>query len=222
MSEKESSWARAVRHADRSDQKETDERYTPEWILNLVTEVMEGIDLDPCADPRKRVPAQQHFTKQDDGLEQVWSGKVFLNPPFSDSSSWLRHLSIYVASGAVSEAIVLLPVMALSNKAAQLLMRSMAEGFVLTDRRLSFLDHRYEQMGEVNPFPFALVYVGSRFDRFLKVMGEVGIPCAVQKAHSLTKPKSCQYCGKIFHAKRTTAKFCSSTCRVESHRKHRS
>ena len=61
---------------------DTDERFTPFWVLDLVVEVMGGIDLDPCADPRKRVPATRHFTKEDDGLEQNWSGRVFLNPPF--------------------------------------------------------------------------------------------------------------------------------------------
>ena len=40
-----------------------DERYTPEWILKMVEAILGGIDLDPAADPRKRVNAINHFTK---------------------------------------------------------------------------------------------------------------------------------------------------------------
>ena len=47
---------------------ETDERYTPSWVLERVEKALNGIDLDPCADPRKRVPAKQHLTKEDDAL----------------------------------------------------------------------------------------------------------------------------------------------------------
>ena len=179
---------------------------------------MGEIDLDPCADPRRRVPATTHYTPEENGLEQSWTGKVFLNPPFSDSSSWIKHLSVYVSAETVTEAIVLVPVMTLSNKSAQFLMRSIAEGFVLLDRKLSFLDSNYEDIGEMSAFPFALVYVGDNFHSFINVFDSIGIVCAIKKSPSSHKPVACKYCGKIFNAKRSTAKYCSTTCRVEAYR----
>jgi hypothetical protein len=58
-------------------------RYTP-------SDIFEGLgtkfDLDPCA-PREDCPSKHwcanHITLPDDGLELPWSGKVWLNPPFS-------------------------------------------------------------------------------------------------------------------------------------------
>ena len=47
---------------------EADERYSPNWLIQLAIDVMGGIDLDPCADPDRRVPASNHFTKDQNGL----------------------------------------------------------------------------------------------------------------------------------------------------------
>lgn len=213
-----SAWSRVTHHAHRASTLETDERYTPEWVLDLVTSALGGIDLDPCADPQRRVQAKNHFTKEDNGLEQPWKGRVFLNPPFSNSKDWVRHLSLYLASGAVTEAVVLIPVMALTNKSSRLLLREQAEGFVLMERNLSFLDADYKPLGEMSSFPFALVYAGSNFNRFLSATGDAGIPCVINKPHSQIKKMSCAYCGKPFTAIRTTRKYCGTTCRVEAFR----
>jgi len=37
--------------------------------------------------------------------------------------------------------------------------------------------------------------------------------------NSVTKQKACQKCGKMFSAKRSTARFCSTACRVNFNRK---
>lgn len=217
-----SAWSRVTNHANTAATSVTDERYTPGWVLDLVASALGGIDLDPCADPQRRVQASHHFTKEDNGLEQPWKGRVFLNPPFSNSKEWIRHLSLYFASGAVTEAVVLLPVMALTNKSSRLLLREQAEGFVLLERKLSFLDADYKPIGEMSSFPFALVYAGGNFHKFLSVMGDVGIPCVINKPHSQIKKMSCAYCGKPFTAVRTTRKYCGTTCRVEAFRRRTS
>ena len=172
------SWGRVVRNTKSSS--DTDERYTPSWVLELVDSVLKGIDLDPASDPRKRVQAKRHFTKKDDGLAQGWSGKVFLNPPFSNSSEWVKHLCVYFHSAAISEAIVILPVMALSNKSAVLLMKGTATAFTLLGRKLSFLDNDYEELGEMSAFPFALVYCGANTERFLDMTEPYGIGCLIR------------------------------------------
>lgn len=54
---------------------------TPSHIVNLVTQVLGAIDLDPCADDGKRIPVCQHYTTAADGLQKQWNGRLFINPP---------------------------------------------------------------------------------------------------------------------------------------------
>lgn len=58
----------------------TDEWYTPLEII----EALGSFDLDPCA-PVKPLyqTAKVMYNKNDDGLKQSWSGRVWLNPPYS-------------------------------------------------------------------------------------------------------------------------------------------
>ena len=72
---------------------ETDEWYTPAWLLERL-----GLTftLDPCA-PAGGVPwlpIGKHFTAADDGLSQSWAGeRVWLNPPYSNLTPWLRKMA---------------------------------------------------------------------------------------------------------------------------------
>ena len=65
---------------------------TPNWII----EVLGACDLDPAAaDPRPWDCAVVNYTERDDGLQQPWFGRVFLNPPFDRSvvPCWVRKLA---------------------------------------------------------------------------------------------------------------------------------
>lgn len=62
------------------------EIFTPQNIIEAARECMGGIDLDPasCALANERVKAARYFTKDDDGLSQLWASKrVWMNHPFS-------------------------------------------------------------------------------------------------------------------------------------------
>lgn len=199
---------------------DTDERYTPQWVVDLVLKVMGRIDLDPCADPLKRIPATVHFTEEDNGLERAWGGKVFLNPPYSGCATWIKHLDIYATTGAVTEAILLVPVTTMGTKGACMLMRQTASAVTIFDRSLNFLGEDYQPMPSKSPIPLCLIYVGENTDRFLNLTRDHGYQLLPHKPHSGHKQRQCCYCGKQFIAKRSTAKFCGSTCRKESHRKN--
>jgi hypothetical protein len=62
------------------------EWYTPAALIEAARAVMGGgIDLDPasCAHAQAIVKATEYYTEADDGLAQIWHGRVFLNPPFA-------------------------------------------------------------------------------------------------------------------------------------------
>lgn len=66
-----------------------------EWLtpLELVSACGE-FDLDPCAPIiRPWDTAKKHFTIEDNGLEQNWGGRVWLNPPYGQFVwAWLERL----------------------------------------------------------------------------------------------------------------------------------
>ena len=60
---------------------------TPMWILDRLG----SFDLDPCATeycPNRA--AATNFTKRHNGLAQEWRGRVFINPPFSNTAPWIE------------------------------------------------------------------------------------------------------------------------------------
>ena len=61
------------------------EYYTPSRFIESARKVMGGITLDPasCAIANKTVKADTFYTKEDNGLILPWSGKVWMNHPFS-------------------------------------------------------------------------------------------------------------------------------------------
>lgn len=87
---------------------ENDEWYTPAWLFEAL-----GVefDLDPCSPgaPPSSVPARHHLTKDDNGLAAEWSGKVWLNPPFSSKRDWYERLIRELAAGTVTGGVALMP-----------------------------------------------------------------------------------------------------------------
>lgn len=70
------------------------EWYTPAWLFDAL-----GLrfDLDPCSPGAAVVPwvpADRHYTVSDDGLEQPWSGLVWMNPPYGQrTKAWMRKFA---------------------------------------------------------------------------------------------------------------------------------
>jgi len=61
----------------------SDEWYTPPRIV----QALGPFDLDPCAGPMAH--AARNLRREDDGLSAEWSGRVWLNPPYSNVHEWL-------------------------------------------------------------------------------------------------------------------------------------
>ena len=71
---------------------DTDIWLTPPWIL----EALGPFDLDPCAcDHCPMRVAPRYFTEAADGLSRDWTGRVFMNPPYSNTAAWIEKHAEY-------------------------------------------------------------------------------------------------------------------------------
>jgi hypothetical protein len=79
------------------------EYLTPPKYIEAARDVLGTIDLDPasCHEGQVNVRAAQYFTKEEDGLQQQWHGRVFLNPTWSDMLPWVAqtHARIPIRPG---------------------------------------------------------------------------------------------------------------------------
>lgn len=88
------------------------EWYTPIEYISAVADLFDGtIDLDPASSDlaQEKIGAKTYFTIEDDGLKKPWSGKVFLNPPYSQPAiaQFTEKLASEWDSGNIEAAVVL-------------------------------------------------------------------------------------------------------------------
>jgi len=60
--------------------------------LELIKKIGE-FDLDPCGFINHNTAKEIFILPEKDGLKEKWFGKVWLNPPYSETIKWIRKLS---------------------------------------------------------------------------------------------------------------------------------
>lgn len=141
--------------------------HTPETVISRVTEAFGEIDLDPCSNiGEPNVPAGRHYTEEDNGLAHTWNGRVYMNPPYGRPiAEWVEKLCSEYESGAVTEAIALVPA------------RTDTEWFQrLRNAAICFIDGRLKFSGHANsaPFPSCACYLGPDIAGFVEAFGDLG------------------------------------------------
>ncbi len=154
------------------------EYYTPAEYLQAAREVMGGIDLDPatCEAAQANVKAAKFYTKEDDGFSLPWSGRVWLNPPYSKTNGrsnqemWASHLTTEYESRNVDEAILLVK-SALGYKWYEELWRE--RWVCLARERLSFIMESGSDDGQSKQGT-TFVYFGEEAEPFCRVFAQFG------------------------------------------------
>jgi len=149
----------------------TSDWITPPQIVQLVCKVfgeLEGIDLDPCADVNKSIPAKQHYIPPtSNGLTEPWWGRVYMNPPYGkDIINWVCKLKDeYENEERIYEAIALVPAR-VDTQWWQ----------VLSNYPVCFIKGRLRFSGHNNsaPFPSAVIYLGGNVQKFIEIFFVVG------------------------------------------------
>ena len=94
-----------------SNNSGNNEWYTPQKYIDSAKVIMGEIDLDPASSKiaNDRIKAKKYYSARDNGLSKKWTGKVWMNPPYSQPHivDFCTKLLDELKTGHCKEAIVL-------------------------------------------------------------------------------------------------------------------
>jgi hypothetical protein len=155
------------------------EWFTPSRYVDAGRRVLGAIDLDPasCARANETVRADHYFTIETNGLNKLWPGRVWLNPPYgrdeeggSGALRWVNHMIAQYRDGIATAAIICVNSL------------TYAPWFrPLYDFPICFVNHRVKfECGVPREEPerpsngTAFIYLGADVDAFIREFSEFG------------------------------------------------
>jgi hypothetical protein len=163
------------------------EWYTPHDLTADIATFLGEIDLDPCAEPERSVPAKRHIVglEGQDGLAEPWAGRVFVNPPYGRGIK--RWVEKALGDPDITECVLLVPARTDTSWFQPCFAHTVC--FIRGRLRFRTPDGRYDNA----PFPNALVYRGPRQDAFARAFagrGPVAFPALepVETTYQLAFP----------------------------------
>lgn len=154
---------------------ETNEWYSPPWVIELAREVMGDIDLDPasCDQAQQVVKAAKFYTKDDNGLRWPWLGKTWLNPPYGgDQIPWINKLVYDYQRGRVPEAILLVASRLGYDWYEETWDK--ASSICLAQKRIAFIKSEDGSCSEAAKAGSTFFYFGPNLARFEEVFSRIG------------------------------------------------
>jgi len=145
--------------------------WTPKKYIDAAHEVMGGIDLDPasCAEANKTVRAKKFYSRQDNGLDRSWQGRIFLNPPYGKECAEFIEKFFNDYGSSFQEGIILVNSRATDADWFQPLF----EGVVcFTDHRIDFDSPGEKTTSSTHGSCF--VYFGPNEEKFAEIFSSFG------------------------------------------------
>jgi len=155
------------------------EWYTPTEYIEAAIKAMGDIDCDPASTEiaNRTVGAKQYYTAADDGLQQKWGERVYMNPPYANPlvAQFTESLVSRVDSGEVRQAVVLV------NNATDTVwfhrMLEVAASICLVRKRVRFVSPKGKAGSPLQGQIF--VYFGDYADDFRLAFEQFGAICDV-------------------------------------------
>jgi hypothetical protein len=171
------------------------ERYTPPKYIEAARKVLGQIDIDPASYKlaQKWIKAGQYFTAEDDGLEQEWKGRVFLNPPYHHGllAKFIDKLLAEIAAGRTTSAILL--VNSWTETKWFYAAANACSSVCFTKGRIQFLQPNgntvVEMLGRA-PSGSAFFYFGRNVTRFEDVFCRIGVCFPPPSRHFVASDES--------------------------------
>ena len=151
-----------------------DEWYTPPEIVEIARQTMGTIDLDPASSPEANaiVQAKTYYTKEDNGMNHPWYGRVFMNPPYAGTNimngkrAFIAKLVKHYLDGDITEACAVCPIDFSPSWGNPL--RENADAFFFSKGRLKFWKHNAPD-ADPQGNGTLLVYFGHQAQHFEKI-----------------------------------------------------
>lgn len=157
---------------------ESNEWYTPGEYIDAAHKLMGGIDLDPasCQLANETVKATNYYDIAQNGLNQDWPGRIWLNPPYgltdgeSNQAVWSGHLIDQFKNKITTEAVLLVN----ANTEAKWFQPLYDYLICLTNHRIRFYSANGESSQPTQGN--ALVYFGpkEKHEQFKKIFSKFG------------------------------------------------
>jgi phage N-6-adenine-methyltransferase len=168
----------------------SNEAYTPDEIISAVLDVFgDRIDLDPCSNSHENpnIPAHTIYTAADDGLSHKWYGRVYCNPPYSETAKWVDK-AVQEYDELRANEIILLLKSATGTRWFQQIDR-FPKCFL--NGRLTFKepkeDGTYALSPSPAPFDSTVFYLGDHPEKFESVFRQLG------RVHDVLEFSTSQY-----------------------------
>lgn len=149
---------------------------TPAELMEMVHDVMGGVDCDPASNEAANliVKATKYFTAKDDGLQRTWGKRVFMNPPYAQPiiGEFAKAVVKKYTSGEIEQACVLVN-NATETEWGQALL-GIASAVCFLKGRVKFLDGDGKPVGAPLQGQMML-YLGIDIDDFCHIFSSRGI-----------------------------------------------